>query len=437
MEPTSAALLMLLLSIIISFIKVKVIDAWLETSAWVDLELIKPDTRVWKMFDQFTVRFKAKFSDQAVAGSMFARIEDQNGSIISKPVAKGKEDVAEGTTHLLLPPGKYILTYGVNNLFLISHGIARVGPIDYSEQFEFEVLKPDIRVEYTIEPKEPMVGQQVTISGKVTIEGEPPAKLESFMRDSKVKLVIDTITKEGGLDLNTGEFKMTWMPDKPGDYNLLLEVVPAETYEYIGAFKSINIRVTVSGKITIKPGVVEVLEVSNPEPMEGEDLTLKVKSEPLLKFLVELDGTNITYITTDKDGLAVFTIAGSKIKAGPHVIRISNVALPTMNTEYRFTAKEKPEITIYCTLADRTLPKGGIYDFMVDTYQDGQLIPHKVQWSLSNIASSYVDAPTGLSAVRLHFPTGRYRTRIILPVIVQVWAGGTFKRFSANITLGE
>ena len=351
-----------LIGIISSFIAYKIIETAIETSVWVDLTLEKPAKTTFKMFEQLFVQFTVKFSDPIIAGTMFCKIEGLQGAIITKPIKKSPlpykwekglipsileaaergefSDTASGTQFLALPPGTYTLTYGVNNVYLLKLGAAKVGPLDYTEQITITIVKPDIKVDYSITPEKPKVGQTVVLEGVMTIEGQPPSAFESWMRDSKVLVSIDGITKYGTLDLETGKFKVTWVPDKPGEYLIVLSVVPAETYAFIGAWINLNIRQTVSGEITVTPAQIQITNVSNPEPLEGEDITITFRAEPYTEVLVEIDGTNIQYIKVGKEGLVTFTIPGSRIKPGPHTIRLSDTKNPGVEAEIHINAKD-------------------------------------------------------------------------------------------------
>jgi len=447
-----------LIGILASFIAYKVLETAIETSVWVDLTLDIPARTTFKMFEQLTVHFTAKFSDPALAGTMFCKIEGLQGAIITKPIRKSEmphievgriipslieaaergefSDTASGTQFLALPPGHYTLTYGVNNVYLLKLGAAKVGPIDYTEQITLTIVKPEIKVDYTVTPEEPKVGQTVTLEGTMTIEEQPPSAFESWMRDSKVLVSIDGITKYGTLDLETGKFKITWTPDKPGEYLIVLSVVPAETYAFIGAWINLTIRQTVSGEITVTPARIDITNISNVEPIEGEDIIVTFKAEPFTEVLLELDGTNLQYIKVGSEGLVTFTLPGSKIKAGPHTIRLSDTENPGVMAEAHINAKEKPKLEINTTLSSVYLSHGGVYYFEVDSLLDGQLVPHSLDWHLADIQEGSLKAPSGLSAVKMIFPEGKYKTRIILPIVIFVHSQGETKRFEGKVTLG-
>jgi len=56
---------------------------------------------------------------------------------------------------------------------------------------------------------------------------------------------------------------------------------------------------------------------------------------------------------------------------------------------------------------------------------------------VGDILSDTYTCETGMSGVKLKFPKGKYKTRVILDVVVYVIVGEEYKRFDASITLGR
>ena len=69
--------------------------------------------------------------------------------------------------------------------------------------------------------------------------------------------------------------------------------------------------------------------------------------------------------------------------------------------------------------------------------QDGKPVPHDVRFQVGDILSDTYTCETGMSGVKLKFPKGKYKTRVILDVVVYVIVGEEYKRFDASITLGR
>jgi hypothetical protein len=342
---------------------------------------------------------------------------------------------ASGSLKMIFPAGRFSLNVALNNLtFLAPWG----GTIkrDWSQTISIDVENPTAEIKYSFEPSQPRAKENVKLRGAITLDGVPPLSYASEAAATEVHVRYEGHDIRAAVDPATGQFACDLVFPEPKSYTLAIEASAGGGYAYIGVWTTVGPTINVMGEIPVAAGTIVLSSVTPQAPQAGESVVVEVTYLPFKEMYLKLDGTTQARISTDASGVGKGTIAGADIKPGEHVIQVQSVEDPSVIAERSIVVAAKPQVKINCTAEDVSLPSGGVYYFMVDTTQDGSFVPHRVLWKLADISQDEYTCETGMSAVKLVFPTGKYRYRMILSLLIYVYVDSESRRFSAKVTLG-